>query len=67
MDGNRVDALPRANFLAFHMVLGVASRRKERQWAFFAALMALKYPFLVALAISASPGVREARAALAAE
>src|SRR6266850_928648 len=54
MAAKREADLPRANFLAFHMVLGVASRRKERQRAFFATLMALKYPFLVDRATSTS-------------
>src|SRR5437899_2210147 len=53
--GNLVGDFPRANFFAVHRDWGVARDRNEDQCAFFAFLMALKYPTLESRATSWSP------------
>ena len=51
-----------ANFLAVHMVRGVASARKDFQCWAFAALIDLKYPCLESLATALSCGSFEPQA-----
>ena len=45
-EGNRAGARPEVKNLAVHRLCGVASKRKDDQYLFFALLIALKYPAL---------------------
>jgi len=55
--GNRRVTLPTANHFAVHMVLGVASAKKDFQCGAFAALIDLKYPCLESFATALSWGL----------
>ena len=63
--GNLGVTLPTANFLAVHMVRGVASASKDFQCWAFAALIDLKYPCLESLATALSCGSFVAQASRA--